>query len=89
MHIGQTPETTPEQVRAALADTHPGAVPLVFTTLGNVPAALLQYRYGWFETPREIAFVEEHWLGDDMVKRSVHTMLKQGVDSHAEAARLG
>ena len=89
MHIGPPPTATAEQMSTALAATTPLAEPLIFTTRGNLPVSVLQYRYGWYESQREIVFVEEYWLGDESVKRSVHTMLKQGVDSQAEAARLG
>jgi len=89
MHLGPTPTVTADQVRAALSATKPDAEPLVFTTRGNLPVSLLQYRYGWYENRREIVFVEEYLLGEESVKRSVHTMLKEGADSHAEAARLG
>lgn len=88
MHEAPRPDSAVDDVLAALAATSPDAAPLVGTTRGNLPAALLQYRYGWLDSDAETTFIEEHWLGDELVKRSVHTMLKQGLASAAEAARL-
>jgi hypothetical protein len=60
--------------------------PLIYTSKGNLPIANLQYRQGWFESESEISFVEEYWLGEEIVKRSVHTKLKRGLDSTIEQA---
>ena len=60
--------------------------PLIYTSKGNLPIANLQYRQGWFESESEISFVEEYWLGEEVVKRSVHTKLKRGLDSAIEQA---
>jgi hypothetical protein len=60
--------------------------PLIYTSKGNLPIANLLYRHGWFESDSEISFIEEYWLGEEMVKRSVHTKLKHGLDSALEQA---
>lgn len=63
--------------------------PLIFTTKGNLPVASLEYRHGWFESDNEISFVEEYWLGEEMVKRNVHTKLKKGLDAPLEQVLFG
>lgn len=59
--------------------------PLIWTTKGNLPIASLQYRHEWTDTAVETTLVEEYLLGEEVVKRNVHVMLKQGAVSHAEA----
>jgi len=60
--------------------------PLIYTSKGNLPIANLLYRQGWFESDSEISFIEEYWLGEEIVKRNVHTKLKRGLDSTLEQA---
>lgn len=64
-------------------------VPLIWTTKGNLPVAGLEYRYAWLDNEVETTFIEEYWLGTEMVKRSVHTRLKQAAEAIPEAASLG
>lgn len=52
-------------------------IPLVHTTKGNLPASDLQYFHKWVDTEVETTFVEEYYYRDELVKRSVHVMLKQ------------
>ena len=63
--------------------------PLIYTSKGNLPIASLEYRHRWIDSENETTFVEEYWLGDECVKRSVHTMLKKGIEMDAVAANLG
>lgn len=89
MHRQAAAHYTPELAGAAIALTTPEAAPQIYTARGNLPASLLEYRYGWLDNEHETTFVEEHWLGDECVKRSVHTHLKDsGVSAQAEAASL-
>ena len=57
---------------------HPDDAPLIYTSRGNLPADSLQYRHHWTDNATETTLVEEHWLDGEIVKRSVHTMLKHG-----------
>lgn len=59
--------------------------PLIWTTKGNLPISSLQYRHQWTDTPAETTLVEEYLLGEEIVKRNVHVMLKQGILSDTEA----
>jgi len=59
--------------------------PLIWTTKGNLPISSLQYRHQWTETAAEITLVEEYLLGEEIVKRNVHVMLKRGAVSHIDA----
>lgn len=60
--------------------------PLIYTSKGNLPIASLEYRHGWFESETDITFVEEYWLGEELVKRNVHAKLKKGLDSPLDQA---
>lgn len=53
--------------------------PLIWTVKGNIPISSLQYRHEWTDTATETTLVEEYLLGDEIVKRNVHIMLKQGI----------
>ena len=67
----------------------PADSPLIYTSLGNMPAADLQYAHQWIDNEGETTFIEEHSYLGKVVKRSVHTMLKKpAVESVAEAASL-
>ena len=55
--------------------------PLVYTTKGNLPISSLQYRHEWIEDEVAITFVEEYRLDGELVKRSAHARLKQGLGS--------
>ena len=68
---------------------HPDDAPLIYTSKGNLPAADLEYRHQWIDNATETTLVEEHTLDGELVKRSVHTMLKQGVEMFPVAATVG
>lgn len=63
--------------------------PLIFTTKGNLPVAMLEYRHGWFDSDTEISFVEEYLLDGEVVKRNVHCRLKKGLEFFPEQPQLG
>jgi hypothetical protein len=63
--------------------------PLVYTKLGNLPLASLQYRHEWLEDEVAITFVEEYLLDGEVVKRSAHSRLKQGMQALIESQLLG
>ncbi len=62
--------------------------PLIWTSLGNLPIASLEYRCGWDETPAAVTFWEEHWLADECVKRAAHVLSRVGVTGDAVANPL-
>lgn len=61
-------------------------IPLVYTIYGNLPVSELTYRHHWIDNDNETTFVEEYLRGDEVVRRSVHTRLKQGAESTAVQA---
>lgn len=55
-------------------------VPLIWTTEGNLPIEILEYKYYWLDSPKETVFVEEYYLEGHLVKRSPHVLLRDGND---------
>lgn len=53
--------------------------PLIYTSKGNLPIASLRYEHKREDTPGNIVFVEEYFLGDESVKRSVHVLPVVGI----------
>jgi hypothetical protein len=51
--------------------------PLINTIKGNLPVASLAYRHHWEDTDTYTKFVEQYFLGDELVKESAHVMLKK------------
>lgn len=64
--------------------------PLVYTTLGNVPADSLEYHKEWLVQPEVIKFREFYVdkATGQIVKDSVHVYLPQGVTADALAAAV-
>lgn len=58
--------------------------PLIFTSKGNLPLASLKYNHSWVEDEVAITFVEEYRLEGEIVKRSAHSRLKQGLEAVIE-----
>ena len=54
-------------------------VPLIFTSKGNLPIGSLRYEHKREDVPGEIVFIEEYFLGDESVKRSVHVLPVVGI----------
>lgn len=53
--------------------------PLIYTTKGNLFVEDLVYKHEWQEDANTITFVEEYYLGDELVRRNVHARLKKGL----------
>ncbi len=53
--------------------------PLIHTSRGNLPLADLRYINKREDTPGNIVFIEEYFLGEELVKRSVHVLPVVGV----------
>jgi hypothetical protein len=47
-------------------------VPLIYTTLGNLPINSLDYSYSWEDTKEFTKFTETYKLNDEIVKQSCH-----------------
>lgn len=63
--------------------------PLIWTTKGNVPLSSLRYETAWQHIPGErVVFRETHYLGDEMVKQSVHVLKLEGLTTVAEQGQL-
>lgn len=62
--------------------------PLIWTTKGNVPVEDLKMRHFWIDNEQETTYVEEWYMGDEMVKRSVAVMLKKPIDAFGETANF-
>ena len=63
--------------------------PLIFTSKGNLPLADLEQRVSWEDDENNTVFTESYFLGDELVKRSVHVMAKRGVESLTGVSALG
>jgi len=67
----------------------PDAVPMIWTSKGNLPLTGLAYKHEWIDNDNETVLVEEYCLDGELVKRAVHVKLKQaGVVASAIAADL-
>lgn len=53
--------------------------PLIYTSKGNLPLKDLRYVHKREDTPGNVVFVEEYFLGDESVKRSVHVLPVVGI----------
>lgn len=63
--------------------------PLIWTTKGNLPISSLRYEHKREDTPGNIVFVEEYFLGDESVKRAVHVLPVVGVCAQGIASNIG
>jgi len=74
-------------------------VPMIWTTKGNLPISELEYRSGWQDqtgkpavlrdNPTAVVFWEEHWHQGQMVRRSAHVIMRDGVDAFTETGQAG
>ncbi len=55
-----------------MANSSQSDVPLIWTTKGNVPVEALTYIPRWTVTVEQVEFVEEFYLGAELVRRNVH-----------------
>lgn len=62
--------------------------PLIWTTKGNIPIEGLQYSTEWQETADQVRFIETYKQDDEVVKRSIHVMIKQGLSVFGEQGQL-
>lgn len=51
--------------------------PLIWTTKGNLPVEDLKLHHFWIDNDNETTYVEEWYLGEELVKRNVAVMLKK------------
>jgi len=63
--------------------------PLIYTTRGNMPISGLTYRHEWQEDDNAIVFIEQYYLGDELVKSSSHVKIKKGLDLLNETSEIG
>lgn len=52
--------------------------PLIWTTKGNLPVSQLRYETAWHDGADHVAFRERYYLGDEVVKESVHVLKREG-----------
>jgi hypothetical protein len=61
------------------------AVPLIYTSKGNVPEMSLKYSKGWEITDEVIIFKEEwHDTTGELVKNNVHMYARNGISMTGE-----
>jgi hypothetical protein len=53
-------------------------IPLIFTSLGNVPIESLTEKVVWTDNADETVCAVEHWLGEECVRRQVNIMKRTG-----------
>ncbi len=52
---------------------------LIWTTKGNLPVSILEYKTEWINSEDFITFSEYHLLDGEIVKASTHAYKKEGV----------
>jgi hypothetical protein len=62
--------------------------PLIWTSKGNIPIEGLEYLTEWQDMEDQVRFVETYKLNDEVVKRSVHVMIKEGLSLFQEQGKL-
>lgn len=62
--------------------------PLIHTSKGNLPLSTLRYEHKREDVPGNVVLVEEYFLGDESVKRSVHVCPLVGICMEGVAASL-
>lgn len=61
---------------------------LITTIHGEMDESLLVKKQYIEPTPEHDGHVTEYWLNDELVHRSVHLFMKQGIDLFGQAAVL-
>jgi hypothetical protein len=85
-------ENSPTMAQLAVATLD--QVPLVWTTIGNVPKSELEYRHGWQLHVTDagglsgMVFWEEYWFNGELVQRSAHVYKHEGVAGEGQAATI-
>lgn len=57
----------------------PNDEPLIYTSKGNLPLSALTYKHYRQDTPGNVVFIEEYFLGEESVKRSVNVLPVVGI----------
>jgi hypothetical protein len=66
------------------------AVPLIYTSKGNLPIDSLSYQTRWELTDEYIKFVERYLdATGEVVRESAHVYSKQPVTGYGQAASIG
>ena len=63
--------------------------PLIYTKRGNLPISSLRYEAKREDTPGNVVFIEEYFLDNESVKRSVHVLPVVGVCAEGIASNIG
>ena len=58
--------------------------PLIWTSKGNLPLAVLKYETKWEQTDTYVKFIEIHRFGDEVVREAAHVLMLQPLTSMAE-----
>jgi len=53
--------------------------PLIWTIKGNLPVNELRYETGWEDAEDYLKFMENYYLGDELVKSSAHVYVKKAL----------
>ncbi len=53
--------------------------PLIYTSKGNLPLSMLEYKHYREDSPGAIVFIEEYLLNGESVKRAVHVLPVVGI----------
>lgn len=64
-------------------------VPMIWTTHGNLPVEILDYKTEWTDGQDEITMAEVYQYNGEVVRRSVHVYKKQGASMGADQAVFG
>lgn len=62
--------------------------PLIWTSKGNIPINGLDYLTEWQDMKDQVRFIETYKLNDEVVKRSVHVMIKEGLALFQEQGNM-
>lgn len=57
------------------------AIPLIHTTKGNLPLNDLEQRVVWTDSDLETVCASELWQGEECVRREVHILKRQGMQT--------
>lgn len=60
-------------------------VPMIWTTKGNLPVSDLQCAVRWEESPDWTKMFETYTLNGEVVRESVHVLMRRGLDANALA----
>ena len=58
--------------------------PLIWTSKGNLPLAVLKHETRWEQTDTYVKFIETHRFGDEVVREAAHVLMLQPLISMAE-----